>query len=175
MVITETLSGHESVCTTAKSGQADLEPELHQRKTSSINGKQKTAHFTSSAHREITYALFETDIDSIPEEKEDDVEVLEKTEEKSLTAATSKSPSVVKDLSMAIFNLYPTRKYEYVWLNIFGMIGLHLGAALGYLLVPRAHVATLIWAYALLLLGTLGVQAGAHRLWCHKVKESVSV
>lgn len=174
MVITETLSGHESVCTTAKSGQADLEPELHQRK-SSISGKQKTAHFTSSAHREITYALFETDIDSIPEEKEDEEKVLEKTEEKSLTAATSKSPSVVKDLSMAIFNLYPTRKYEYVWLNIFGMIGLHLGAALGYLLVPRAHVATLIWAYALLLLGTLGVQAGAHRLWCHKVKESVSV
>lgn len=166
MAITETLSGHESVCTTAKTG-TDLEPELHQRKMA-INGKQQQIN-SLSTRQEITYALFETDIDSIEEENKTEVEVLEKSEEKQVTL--NESPLVNGATSKkASFSLFPQRKYEYVWLNILAMIGLHVGAAVGYLLVPKAQVATLLWTYAMLMLGTLGVQAGAHRLWCHKVR-----
>ncbi|XP_017484194.1 PREDICTED: acyl-CoA desaturase-like, partial [Rhagoletis zephyria] len=35
-------------------------------------------------------------------------------------------------------------------------------------MVPSMHYATIFWAYAVIILGSMGVQSGAHRLWAHR-------
>ncbi|XP_068113969.1 stearoyl-CoA desaturase [Hyperolius riggenbachi] len=55
-----------------------------------------------------------------------------------------------------------------VWRNVILMSLLHVGALYGFLLVPSAKAATLVWACVCFTLSALGVTAGAHRLWSHR-------
>nr|XP_045003544.1 acyl-CoA desaturase 1-like [Jaculus jaculus] len=62
----------------------------------------------------------------------------------------------------------PLPKLEYVWRNIILMALLHLGALYGITLLPICKLYTLLWGIGCFLIGTLGVTAGAHRLWSHR-------
>jgi stearoyl-CoA desaturase (delta-9 desaturase) len=56
-----------------------------------------------------------------------------------------------------------------VWRNVLLYSGLHLAAAYGfYVAMTQAMWMTLIWSYALYIIGGLGITAGAHRLWSHR-------
>ncbi|KAI8521645.1 stearoyl-CoA desaturase 5-like [Branchiostoma floridae x Branchiostoma belcheri] len=57
---------------------------------------------------------------------------------------------------------------QIVWRNVVIMSLLHLGAIYGLVLLPWAHVYTLLWAVFCYCLSALGVTAGAHRLWAHR-------
>ncbi|XP_054155279.1 stearoyl-CoA desaturase 5-like [Oppia nitens] len=65
-------------------------------------------------------------------------------------------------------------KYEYkrqlVWRNIILMFLLHCSAVYGlYLAIYDCQWSTFIWGYFIAIFsGTLGIQCGAHRLWCHR-------
>ncbi|KAM4706935.1 stearoyl-CoA desaturase 5 [Discoglossus pictus] len=61
-----------------------------------------------------------------------------------------------------------TYEHEIVWRNVILMTLLHVGAIYSVVLIPQAHVLTLLWAYLCFLVTALGVTAGAHRLWSHK-------
>lgn len=55
-----------------------------------------------------------------------------------------------------------------VWKNVFLMALLHMGAAYGLFLIPRAAVNTLLWTLVCYMISALGITAGAHRLWSHR-------
>ncbi|CAH1246696.1 SCD5 [Branchiostoma lanceolatum] len=57
---------------------------------------------------------------------------------------------------------------QIVWRNVVVMSLLHMGAVYGLLLLPSAHVYTLLWAVFCYTMSALGVTAGAHRLWAHR-------
>lgn len=57
---------------------------------------------------------------------------------------------------------------EIVWTNALVMFTVHALSLYGLTLLPRLKVVTLVFMWSLGLLSTLGVQAGAHRLWCHR-------
>ena len=59
-------------------------------------------------------------------------------------------------------------KHQIVWRNVVIMALVHGLGIWGILLFPQIKTATLLFLYSLLLLGTLGVQSGAHRLWAHR-------
>ncbi|XP_029454817.1 stearoyl-CoA desaturase 5 [Rhinatrema bivittatum] len=59
-------------------------------------------------------------------------------------------------------------RQEIVWRNVILMTLLHLGAVYALLLIPKAQLLTLLWAYLCFLVTALGVTAGAHRLWSHR-------
>ena len=59
-------------------------------------------------------------------------------------------------------------RHQFVWRNILGMIVIHGLALYGVFLVPRAQIKTLFYVWFIGNLSSLGVQAGAHRLWCHR-------
>ena len=100
----------------------------------------KNDHGKNGKIEQITYALFE-------DEKEQIVEVIEETEE---TKIVGRIP------------------YVWVWRNIFLLAFVHLGALYGLYLFTEIKRSTVTWTHLLMMLGTLGVQAGAHRLWAHK-------
>ncbi|KAJ0173497.1 hypothetical protein K1T71_010646 [Dendrolimus kikuchii] len=61
------------------------------------------------------------------------------------------------------------RKYTIVYKNIFIIAYLHLAAAYGvYLCITSAKWQTLLFSYLCYVAATIGVTAGAHRLWSHK-------
>ncbi|CAI5784756.1 stearoyl-CoA desaturase 5 [Podarcis lilfordi] len=60
------------------------------------------------------------------------------------------------------------QRQEIVWRNVILMALLHVGAAYSLVLIPRAHLFTLMWAYLCFFVTALGVTAGAHRLWSHR-------
>ncbi|KAM4809835.1 stearoyl-CoA desaturase 5 [Rhinophrynus dorsalis] len=62
----------------------------------------------------------------------------------------------------------PTYQQDIVWRNVILMTLLHIGAVYSLVLIPQAHVLTLLWAYLCFLVTALGVTAGAHRLWSHR-------
>ena len=45
---------------------------------------------------------------------------------------------------------------------------MHILALYTFALFPATKVQTLIFGYVILMMGTMGVQAGAHRLWAHR-------
>lgn len=92
---------------------------------------------------EITYALYESD-----------------NEEEKKTTFTNKT---LNDKDPKLYNA------KIVWRNVFAMILLH-GLALYALLTAlgSVKVETFLFASALALFSTVGVQAGAHRLWSHR-------
>ncbi|KAH9392331.1 suppressor of clathrin deficiency, partial [Tyrophagus putrescentiae] len=57
---------------------------------------------------------------------------------------------------------------QLVWRNIFALGILHLITLYTLTMVPSMHYATIFWAYAVIILGSMGVQSGAHRLWAHR-------
>ena len=59
-------------------------------------------------------------------------------------------------------------KHQIVWRNLFLMTLVHVFGIWGMLILPQINTSTLIFLYSLLMLGTLGVQSGAHRLWSHR-------
>lgn len=61
-------------------------------------------------------------------------------------------------------------KLEVVWLNVFLFSVFHFGALLGAkaVMYGEAKWQTLVFAYVLYVLGSVGVMAGAHRLWSHR-------
>ena len=59
-------------------------------------------------------------------------------------------------------------KIQIAWISVFKIILLHVGAILGFLLIPSAHNLTIVFSYVLILMTMLGVQVGAHRLWSHR-------
>ena len=52
---------------------------------------------------------------------------------------------------------------QLVWRNIFALGILHLITLYTLTMVPSMHYATIFWAYAVIILGSMGVQSGAHR------------
>ncbi|CAB3398379.1 unnamed protein product [Caenorhabditis bovis] len=61
------------------------------------------------------------------------------------------------------------RKLEIVWRNVILFAMLHFGALIGfYQLLFQAKWLTVFWVLLLHVAGSLGVTAGAHRLWSHK-------
>eukprot|EP00112_Aurelia_sp_Birch-Aquarium-sp1_P010479 Seg2237.2 transcript_id=Seg2237.2/GoldUCD/mRNA.D3Y31 product="Acyl-CoA desaturase" protein_id=Seg2237.2/GoldUCD/D3Y31 len=60
------------------------------------------------------------------------------------------------------------RKREIVLQNVVYMLLLHFGAFYGVTLVPRASVFTWLFTVLLYVMATLGITAGAHRLWSHR-------
>ncbi|XP_030028979.2 acyl-CoA Delta(11) desaturase [Manduca sexta] len=61
------------------------------------------------------------------------------------------------------------RKYEIVYRNIFTIGYLHIAAFYGvYLCFTAAKWQTVLFAYLSYVAATIGVTAGAHRLWSHK-------
>ncbi|KAI2802742.1 hypothetical protein BLOT_006864 [Blomia tropicalis] len=61
-----------------------------------------------------------------------------------------------------------TYKHHYVWRNIILMVMIHGLGIYGICLLPQAQLVTIYYVYCLGLLSSLGVQAGAHRLWSHR-------
>ena len=62
----------------------------------------------------------------------------------------------------------PRPKQEVVWLNVFFMAALHLGALYGIYLIPQAKPLTWLWSLLTYHWAGLGITAGAHRLWSHR-------
>ncbi len=52
---------------------------------------------------------------------------------------------------------------QLVWRNIFALGILHLITLYTLTMVPSMHYTTIFWAYAVIILGSMGVQSGAHR------------
>jgi stearoyl-CoA desaturase (delta-9 desaturase) len=60
-------------------------------------------------------------------------------------------------------------KVVLVWRNITLMLILHISAIYGiYIGVFRAKWETILFTYVISILSSIGVQAGTHRLWCHR-------
>lgn len=64
-----------------------------------------------------------------------------------------------------------TYKKDLVWRNILAMIFLHIGAIYGYIVLgldPSIPWFGLFWVDLMTRIGSVGVTAGSHRLWCHR-------
>lgn len=123
--------------------------------------REEEADRQTAIREQITYALFEGDSEQV----EKIVNVKAAT-----TTKTTKNQQVAEKSKEYSSASTAPHKYELVWFNVAAMVALHLGAAYGaYLIGTTAHLATICWAYTCVVMGTMGVQAGAHRLWCHKV------
>lgn len=60
-------------------------------------------------------------------------------------------------------------KQDVQWLNVLFFLYLHMSALYGFIITfTRAHALTTAFALALILVSTLSVTLGCHRLWCHK-------
>uniref|UniRef100_A0A8R1I8F9 Acyl-CoA desaturase n=1 Tax=Caenorhabditis japonica TaxID=281687 RepID=A0A8R1I8F9_CAEJA len=60
-------------------------------------------------------------------------------------------------------------KSHIVWRNVALFFALHVGAAIGlYQIFFDAKWATVAWVFILHMLGSVGITAGAHRLWAHR-------
>ncbi|KAJ6221870.1 hypothetical protein RDWZM_000415 [Blomia tropicalis] len=140
----------------------DNHSKIHPNQTEYKHKMKKTSNTingndTVRYRKEITYQLYETDTEQV-------VDVIDNDEQ--LKHSTSSDQENRNVIDSNVKNV--KRKYEYVWLNIIVMASLHVAALYGLTLIPYAHRATIVWAYLLLLLGSIGVQAGAHRLWAHR-------
>ena len=60
----------------------------------------------------------------------------------------------------------PNRKI--VWRNVIVMFTIHALGLYGFTFLHLIHWKTLAFTYVLAILSSLGVQAGAHRLWAHR-------
>ncbi|XP_068972633.1 acyl-CoA Delta-9 desaturase-like isoform X1 [Bombus flavifrons] len=66
-------------------------------------------------------------------------------------------------------NTESSYEWKIVWRNVIAFIYLHIGAIYGlYLTFTSVKFQTNIWAVIMILLGGIGVTAGAHRLWAHR-------
>lgn len=63
-------------------------------------------------------------------------------------------------------------KLKLVWRNVFLMVLLHTSGIIGIILLSSLNINTILWAYIVMLFSSLGVQAGAHRLWTHRTYEA---
>ncbi|XP_054155192.1 acyl-CoA Delta(11) desaturase-like [Oppia nitens] len=60
-------------------------------------------------------------------------------------------------------------KLELVWRNIILMAIIHISGLYGaYLTIRGVKVQTVIFTYVIALMSSMGIQCGAHRLWCHR-------
>ncbi|CAG2108146.1 unnamed protein product [Medioppia subpectinata] len=72
--------------------------------------------------------------------------------------------------------LEPEFKLELYWYNITMAILLHVAAVYGiYLGIKSAQIKTILFAYLLAHLSTIGAQCGVHRLWCHRTYKAKPV
>ncbi|XP_063545330.1 acyl-CoA Delta(11) desaturase-like [Cydia strobilella] len=63
----------------------------------------------------------------------------------------------------------PPRTYELIYVNLFLHVAAHVSGVYGlYLCFTAAQWKTIFFGYLWLVLGELGVTAGAHRLWSHR-------
>ena len=60
------------------------------------------------------------------------------------------------------------KPYRLVYRNIILMVTIHCLAVYGATWIPHCTVSSIVFVYILSVLSTLGVQAGAHRLWAHR-------
>ena len=65
-----------------------------------------------------------------------------------------------------------SHKSQLVYRNIILMTLLHGLAIYGVCVIPNAKIVTLFWVWMLLLIGAVGVQTGAHRLWSHQAYQA---
>ncbi|XP_011872392.1 PREDICTED: acyl-CoA desaturase-like [Vollenhovia emeryi] len=75
-----------------------------------------------------------------------------------------------KLLTQTIQNSQPKYEWKIVWRNVISLAYLHIVAlyALYLIITMEIKPLTVIWCYALGILTSIGVTAGAHRLWCHR-------
>lgn len=68
------------------------------------------------------------------------------------------------------FNVKSNYKYNIVWKNVIAMIYLHFGGLYGCFLFFKLHETayTSFWYIFMGLCTSMGITAGAHRLWCHR-------
>lgn len=92
-----------------------------------------------------------------PKTPESDVQTAEGQEDQVAPVITNDGPVKQKNAPTVI-----------VWRNVTLMGLLHLGAIYAIVLIPRAHILTLLWTFALYLMNTVGITAGSHRLWAHR-------
>ncbi|MFH4976897.1 hypothetical protein AB6A40_003606 [Gnathostoma spinigerum] len=85
--------------------------------------------------------------------------------EKKTLATTSWSTISVGSLPMKEKSLV---KREIVWRNVFLFALLHIGAVIGVYQMTYAKWQTVVWSLLCWMLTSLGVTAGAHRLWSHR-------
>ncbi|XP_065212578.1 acyl-CoA Delta-9 desaturase [Planococcus citri] len=64
-------------------------------------------------------------------------------------------------------------KKDVVWQNVLLFIYLHMSALYGvFLIFTQAHLATVIYTFALVIFSTLSVTLGCHRLWSHNAYQA---
>lgn len=59
-------------------------------------------------------------------------------------------------------------KRQLVWRNIIALLVMHIVGLYAFCLIPSCKLWTMWWGYGIMLLATVGVQTGAHRLWAHR-------
>jgi len=98
------------------------------------------------------------DFDVLEEEEIDDV------------CRPEKVDSTTCDSSATISQTSTWKWGDVVWRNVAAFLFLHPAAIYGlYLtLIGAPKWQTFVWFYVIMLLGGLGITAGAHRLWCHR-------
>lgn len=61
-------------------------------------------------------------------------------------------------------------KHQIVWRSVIRISILHILAIRGITLIPYVKTWTLAWIVILHILGAIGITAGAHRLWTHRLE-----
>ncbi|XP_017494793.1 PREDICTED: acyl-CoA desaturase-like, partial [Rhagoletis zephyria] len=101
-------------------------------------------------------------------EKDENDEFLESTTSTPLFSSEHPEPDLDLD-AVPERDFKPTPyKRELVWRNIIALLVMHIIGIYAFCLIPSAKLWTMWWGYAVLLLATVGVQTGAHRLWAHR-------